>query len=100
MNNFEKAKYYFSKNLWTTKMLQNLVIKGKLSQDEYNLIVEKESEVTENEGIKGQNKKSGCDYSVNINYYGVDYIFCTEYYGANTDHYNGNSINHKCTCGA
>ena len=53
MNNFEKAKYYFSKNLWTTKMLQNLVIKGKLSQDEYNLIVEKESEVTQNEGIKG-----------------------------------------------
>ena len=39
MTNFEKAKAYYDRGLWTKSMLKNLVKKGFITEAEYNEIV-------------------------------------------------------------
>lgn len=39
MTNFDKAKAYYDKGLWSKAMLANLVKKGFITQSEYDRIV-------------------------------------------------------------
>ncbi|OFV72125.1 XkdX family protein [Acetobacterium wieringae] len=38
MLTFEKIKSYFDRELWTTEMVANAVVKGKITADEYKQI--------------------------------------------------------------
>jgi len=36
---YDKAKMYYESGVWTKEMLKNLVVKGKLTHDEYDRII-------------------------------------------------------------
>ena len=39
MNSYEKIKRYYELGFWNEEMVQNAVIKGKITQEEYESIV-------------------------------------------------------------
>lgn len=39
---FEKIKKWYESRMWTKKMVRNAVIKGKITEDEYNEITGEE----------------------------------------------------------
>lgn len=51
---YELVKGYFEKRLWTRKMLKNAVVKGWITQDEYDGIVGVTSTPTESDGSGGE----------------------------------------------
>lgn len=44
MSNFDIAKKNYDRGLWTDDMLARLVDRGKLTQEEYNIITKAEAE--------------------------------------------------------
>lgn len=51
---YELVKGYYDKRLWTKKMLKNAVVKGWITQDEYERIVGAEGVPAEAEGSGGE----------------------------------------------
>lgn len=51
---YELVKGYYDKRLWTKKMLKNAVVKGWITQDEYEGIVGAESAAAEADGSGGE----------------------------------------------
>lgn len=51
---YELVKSYYDKRLWTRKMLKNAVVKGWITQDEYDEIVGMTDAPTEADGSGGE----------------------------------------------
>lgn len=51
---YELVKGYYDKRLWTRKMLKNAVVKGWITQDEYEGIVGAEGAPAESDGSGGE----------------------------------------------
>lgn len=44
MSWFDKIKRYHAGGLWTENMVKNAVVKGKITEDEYKIITDKDYE--------------------------------------------------------